>query len=64
MVKFVLENYWGINILNTALLTETLIGIGLAGKTLTVLMVGIAQEDGLLSIEDSSAIILAMGGPV
>ena len=60
--KIVIENYWGNNILNTAPFDRNSSWYwASAGKTLTALMVGIAQEDGLLSIEDSSAIYLGNG---
>jgi len=60
--KIVIENYWGNNILNTAPFDRNSSWYwASAGKTLTALMVGIAQEDGLLSIENSSTIYLGNG---
>tara|TARA_B100002019_G_scaffold266911_1_gene257582 strand:+ start:126 stop:1136 length:1011 start_codon:yes stop_codon:yes gene_type:complete len=60
--KIVIENYWGNNILNTAPFDINSNWYwASAGKTLTAFMIGIAQDDGLLSIEDSSAIYLGNG---
>ena len=60
--KIVIENYWGNNILNTAPFDRNSNWYwASAGKTLTALIVGIAQDDGLLSIEDSSSIYLGNG---
>ena len=60
--RIVLENYWGNNIQNTAPFDSNSIWYwASAGKTLTALLVGIAQDNGLLSIEDSSSIFLGNG---
>ena len=60
--KIVIEKYWGNNILNTAPFDRNSNWYwASAGKTLTALMVGIAQDDGHLSIEDSSAKYLGNG---
>ena len=60
--KIVIEKYWGNNILNTAPFDRNSNWYwASAGKTLTALMVGIAQDDGHLSIDDSSAMYLGNG---
>ncbi len=60
--KIVLENYWGNNIQNTeSFTTNSNWYWASAGKTLTALLVGIAQENDLLSIEDSSDLYLGNG---
>ena len=60
--RIVLENYWGNNIQNTASFDRNSNWYwASAGKTLTALLVGIAQDNGLLSIEDSSSIFLGNG---
>jgi|TARA_B110000908_G_C10168508_1_gene409638 CubicO group peptidase (beta-lactamase class C family) len=60
--KIVLENYWGNNIQNTAPFDKNSNWYwASAGKTLTAFLVGIAQDNGLLSIEDSSSIFLGNG---
>jgi CubicO group peptidase (beta-lactamase class C family) len=60
--KIVLENYWGANIQNTAAFDKNSNWYwASAGKTLTAFLVGIAQENNLLSIEDSSTLYLGNG---
>ena len=54
--KIVTEKYWGNNITNTAAFTSNSNWYwASAGKTLTATLVGIAQEEGLLDIEDKSS---------
>lgn len=60
--KIVLENYWGTTIQNTAPFDQNSLWYwASAGKTLTSFLVGIAQVNQLLSIEDSSATYLGNG---
>jgi CubicO group peptidase (beta-lactamase class C family) len=60
--RIVLENYWGNNLQNTAAFDRNTNWYwASAGKTLTALLTGIAQENGLLSIEDKSAMYLGNG---
>ena len=60
--KIVLENYWKNNIRNTANFDKNSNWYwASAGKTLTAFLVGIAQDDGLLSIEDNSSTYLGNG---
>ena len=60
--KIVIENYWGNNILNTAPFDRNSSWYwASAGKTLTAFLVGIAQDNGLLSVEDKSATYLGNG---
>ena len=60
--KIVLENYWGTTIQNTAPFDQNSLWYwASAGKTLTSFLVGIAQDNQLLSIEDSSATYLGNG---
>ncbi|MEM9888559.1 MAG: serine hydrolase domain-containing protein [Bacteroidota bacterium] len=60
--KIVLEQYWGRNILNTANFDRNSIWYwASAGKTLTAFLTGIAQEKGLLDIEDKSSDYLGVG---
>jgi len=60
--KIVLENYWGNNIQNTGLFDKNSNWYwASAGKTLTAFLVGIAQDNGLLSVEDKSATYLGNG---
>ena len=60
--KIVLENYWGNNILNTAPFdSNTNWYWASAGKTLTALLIGIAKDNGILSLDDSSSIFLGNG---
>ena len=54
--KIVLEKYWGNNILNTAPFTKNTNWYwASAGKTLTAFLVGLAQEDGLLNIDNKTS---------
>ena len=60
--KIVLEKYWGNNVLNTAPFDSNSNWYwASAGKTLTAFLVGIAKDNGILSIEDSSSIFLGNG---
>ena len=60
--KIVLENYWGNNIQNTGPFDKNSNWYwASAGKTLTAFLVGIAQDNGLLSVEDKSATYLGNG---
>ena len=60
--KIVLENYWGNNIQNTATFDKNSNWYwASAGKTLTAFLLGIAQDNGLLSVEDKSATYLGNG---
>ena len=60
--KIVLENYWGNNILNTAPFDiDSRWYWASAGKSLTAFLVGIAQANGLLDIEESSSYYLGNG---
>ena len=60
--KIVLENYWGNNFLNTAPFDSNSNWYwASAGKTLTAFLVGIAKDNGILSLEDSSSIFLGNG---
>lgn len=60
--KIVLENYWGNNVLNTAPFDRNSDWYwASAGKTLTAFLVGIAQDNGLLSIEEKSSTYLGSG---
>jgi CubicO group peptidase (beta-lactamase class C family) len=60
--KIVLENYWGNNFSNTASFDSNSNWYwASAGKTLTAVLVGIAKDNGILSIEDSSSIFLGNG---
>jgi hypothetical protein len=53
--KIVLENYWGNNISNTKPFDKNSLWYwASAGKTLTAFLIGIAQEQGILNIEDAS----------
>jgi CubicO group peptidase (beta-lactamase class C family) len=54
--KIVLEKYWGETILATADFDQNSLWYwASAGKTLTAFMVGIAQSEGLLSIQDKTS---------
>ncbi len=54
--KIVCEEYWGNNILNTATFDENSIWYwASAGKTLTAFLVGLAQEDSLLNINNKTS---------
>ena len=60
--KIVLENYWGNNIQNTGPFDSSSNWYwASAGKTLTAFLVGIAKDNGILSLEDKSAIYLGNG---
>ena len=60
--KIILENYWGNNFSNTAPFDKNSNWYwASAGKTLTAFLVGIAKDNGILSIEDSSSIFLGNG---
>jgi len=54
--KIVIEKYWGSTILNTGNFTENSIWYwASAGKTITSFLVGIAQEEGYLNIENKTS---------
>ena len=54
--KIVIEKYWGNNILNTAPFDENTNWYwASAGKTLTAFLVGLAQEEGLLNINNKTS---------
>lgn len=60
--KIVIEEYWGKNILNTFDFTEDTIWYwASAGKTLTAFLAGIAQQEGLLNINDKTSDYLGEG---
>jgi CubicO group peptidase (beta-lactamase class C family) len=60
--KIVLENYWGNNILNTATFDKNSNWYwASAGKTLTAFLVGLAQEEDLLNINDKTSDYLGTG---
>ncbi len=60
--KIVLEKYWGNNLSNTAPFTaDSPWYWASAGKTLTATLVGIAQQDGKLRIEDKTSEYLGSG---
>ena len=60
--RIILENYWGNNITNTKAFDKNSLWYwASAGKTLTAFLVGIAQEQGLLTIEDASSTYLGNG---
>jgi CubicO group peptidase (beta-lactamase class C family) len=60
--KIVIEKYWGNNILNTATFdVNSKWYWASAGKTLTATLVGIAQQDGYLDINDKSSDYLGNG---
>lgn len=60
--KIVVEEYWGNNLLNTAPFTQnTRWYWASAGKTITAFLVGKAQEENFLSIEDKSSDYLSNG---
>ncbi|MCB9256992.1 MAG: serine hydrolase [Chitinophagales bacterium] len=60
--RIVMERYWGNNITNTSSFQENSLWYwASAGKTLTAFLVGIAQEENLLSIEDKSSDYLGQG---
>ncbi|WP_340114086.1 serine hydrolase domain-containing protein [Maribellus mangrovi] len=60
--KIVAEKYWGQNILNTGEFTaESSWYWASAGKTLSAFLIGVAQQDGLLSINDKASDYLGEG---
>ncbi len=60
--KIILENYWGNNIqITTAFDKNSNWYWASAGKTLTAFLIGIAQANGLISIEDNSSTYLGSG---
>ena len=60
--RLVVEKYWGKNIAGTTPFgRETRWYWASAGKTLTAFLVGLAQEEGLLSIEDQTSAHLGAG---
>ena len=60
--KMVVEEYWGMNIAGTEVFDkDTNWYWASAGKTITSTLVGIAQEEGLLSIEDATSDYLGTG---
>jgi len=60
--KVVVEEYFGNNLLNTAPFTQNNRWYwASAGKTLTATLVGIAQQEGLLNIENSTSDYLGVG---
>ncbi len=60
--KIVVEKYWGNNILNTAAFDERSMWYwASAGKTLTATLVGTADIEGLLSINDKTSDYLGKG---
>ncbi|MBE0675030.1 MAG: serine hydrolase [Bacteroidales bacterium] len=60
--KIVVEQYWGNNILNTAPFDESSVWYwASAGKTITAFLTGIAQQEGLLNINDRTTDYLGMG---
>ena len=60
--KIVIEEYWGKNIMNTADFDRNSNWYwASAGKTLIAFLIGIAQEDGLLSIYDRTSDYLGTG---
>ena len=60
--KIVVEKYWGKNLLGNADFTATTQWYwASAGKTLTALLTGIAQEEGLLDITDQTSQYLGEG---
>lgn len=60
--KIVVEKYWGSNITNTASFDSNSQWYwASAGKTLTATLVGIAQQEGFLNINDKTSDYLGMG---
>ena len=60
--KIVIEEYWDLNILNTIDFTEDTIWYWAStGKTLTAFLTGIAQQEGLLNINDKTSDYLGEG---
>jgi len=57
--KIVVEKYWGMDFLNIAPFDESKVWYwASAGKTLTAVLVGTVQEDGVLNIEDKTSVYL------
>lgn len=60
--KIVLEQYWGNNITNTAPFSENSLWYwASAGKTITASLVGIAQQDGFLYVDNKTSDFLGEG---
>jgi len=60
--RIVLENYWGNDILNTTSFGENTNWYwASASKTISAFLIGVAQQDGLLDIEDSASDYLGEG---
>ena len=60
--RIIIEEYWGNNILHTSNFNENTIWYwASAGKTLTALLTGIAQEQNLLSVSDKTSDYLGYG---
>lgn len=60
--KIAIEKYWGNNILNTSAFNESSQWYwASAGKTLTATLVGIAQQEGFLNVNDKSSDYLGNG---
>lgn len=60
--KIVIEKYWGNNILNTSSFNaETNWYWASANKTITATLVGIAEKDGILNINDKTSDYLGVG---
>jgi CubicO group peptidase (beta-lactamase class C family) len=60
--RIVIEKYWGNNIFETAPFTQTSQWYwASAGKSLTAFLTGIAQQDGLLTIDDKTSDYLGTG---
>lgn len=60
--KIVVEKYWGQNILNTAAFDQNSNWYwASAGKTISAFLIGIAQEEGLLNINDKTSDYLGVG---
>ena len=60
--RIVIEEYWDNNILNTSNFNENTIWYwASAGKTITALLTGIAQEQNLLSVSDKTSDYLGSG---
>jgi CubicO group peptidase (beta-lactamase class C family) len=60
--KIVYENYWGNNIANTAPFDKDKVWYwASAGKTVTALLTGIAEQEGILNINDKTSDYLGQG---
>ena len=60
--RMVIEEYWGANVTNTENFDENSLWYwASAGKTLTATLVGIAQQDGILNIDDKTSDYLGIG---